>query len=119
VYFDVGDAWKIASLLRIQQKYYFDRIDNQNDDDKRPSSSTTRRKIGFDAVYVDVGGLSGSDGLLDTISLLKSIQQGLEPTVIVIKSMCLQQFAKRFSPYWRWQKQQQQQQQKQNQKQDI
>ena len=92
VFFRTGDAWKTAGLLRLQQEYYNER-GSSNDD-----------KIGFDAVYVDVGGLSGADGLLDTIALVKSIQYALEPQCIVVKSLCLQRLASRFTPYWKWQK---------------
>ena len=51
-----------------------------------------------------MGGLSGSDGVLDPIALVKSIQFALKPHVIVIKSICLQNLAKRLTPYWKWQK---------------
>mmetsp|Transcript_21318 Transcript_21318/g.50444 ORF Transcript_21318/g.50444 Transcript_21318/m.50444 type:complete len:120 (+) Transcript_21318:546-905(+) len=93
VFFRTGDAWKTAGLLRLQQEYYRER--------EVPSDERT---IGFDAVYVDVGGLSGADGLLDTIALVKSIQYALEPQCIVVKSLCLQRLASRFIPYWKWQK---------------
>ncbi len=93
VFFRTGDAWKTAGLLRLQQEYYSERGDN-----------SSKNKIGFDAVYVDVGGLSGADGLLDTIALVKSIQYALEPQCIVVKSLCLQRLASRFTPYWKFQK---------------
>mmetsp|Transcript_2898 Transcript_2898/g.7888 ORF Transcript_2898/g.7888 Transcript_2898/m.7888 type:complete len:537 (-) Transcript_2898:1025-2635(-) len=93
VFFRTGDAWKTAGLLRLQQEYYCER--------EIPSDERT---IGFDAVYVDVGGLSGADGLLDTIALVKSIQYAMEPQCIVVKSLCLQRLASRFIPYWKWQK---------------
>lgn len=91
VFFRTGDAWKTAGLLRLQQEYYQER-------------GIANGKIGFDAVYVDVGGLSGADGLLDTIALVKSIQYALEPQCIVVKSLCLQRLASRFTPYWKFQK---------------
>ena len=91
VFFRAGDAWKTAGLLRLQQEYHVERGSNDN-------------KIGFDAVYVDVGGLSGADGLLDTIALVKSIQYSLEPQCIVVKSLCLHRLASRFTSYWKWQK---------------
>ena len=49
-----------------------------------------------------MGGLSGSDGVLDPIVLVKSIQFALKPHVIVIKSMRLQNLTKHFTPYWKW-----------------
>ena len=115
VYFRVGDAWKMAGLLRLQQEYYTTTTallrDNKNEEAEdadaavppQPQQQQGRRRIGFDAVYVDVGGLSGADGVLDTLALVKSIQFSLEPHVIVIKSLCLQNLAKRVTPYWKWQ----------------
>ena len=96
IYFSVGDAWKTAALLRIQQDYY------------NTISETTRDgKIGFDVVYIDVGGLSGSDGLLEAISLVSSIRFALEPRCIVIKSLCMQRLSSRLVPFWKTKKQQQ------------
>ena len=93
VFFRAGDAWKTAGLLRLQREYYLQ---------KEGGDGSSNNKIGFDAVYVDLGGLSGADGLLDTIALAKSIQHALEPQCIVVKSLCLQRLASRFSPYWKW-----------------
>ena len=45
-------------------------------------------ELGFDLVYVDVGGLSGSDGQLESISLLEALGCALQPRAIVIKSLC-------------------------------
>ena len=109
VFFRPGDAWKTAGLLRLQQEYYLEKEElrkkSSSDDGSRDiTSSSSNKKIGFDAVYVDVGGLSGADGLLDTIALVKSIQYALEPQCIVVKSLCLQRLASRFTPYWKWQK---------------
>merc|ERR1712238_493889 len=67
IFFRVGDAWRTAGLLRIQQEFY------------RENPSIKNQKIGFDIVYIDVGGLSGSDGLLEAISLISSIRYALEP----------------------------------------
>ena len=109
VFFRAGDAWKTAGLLRLQQEYYLEKEESRRKDSSEDGSSditrsNSNRKIGFDAVYVDVGGLSGADGLLDTIALVKSIQYSLEPQCIVVKSLCLQRLASRFTPYWKWQK---------------
>lgn len=90
VYFAVGDAWKTAALLRIQKDY----LDGEN--------ATSR--IGFDVVYVDVGGLSGSDGLLEALMLLSSLSNALEPRCIVIKSLCMQRLASTLVPFWQAQK---------------
>jgi hypothetical protein len=88
VYFSVGDAWKTAALLRVQQDF------NACHD---PESN----RLGFDVIYVDVGGLSGSDGLLESLSLLSSLMNALEPQYIVIKSLCMRRLASTLVPYWR------------------
>lgn len=89
VYFAIGDAWKTAELLRIQQDYF-----NKTD------TTMDRRRLGFDAVFIDVGGLSGSDGLLEALMLLSSLSNALEPRYIVIKSLCVQRLASTLVPYW-------------------
>ena len=83
VVFAVGDAWKTAELLRIQTQH--------------PKCDRT----GFDAVYVDVGGLSGGDGLLEAMSLLSALINALEPRCIVIKSLCIRRLCSRLTPYWK------------------
>lgn len=95
VYFAVGDAWKTAELLRIQQDYLHGVTGKE---------TTDPRSIGFDVVYVDVGGLSGSDGLLEALMLLSSLSNALEPRCIIIKSLCMQRLASTLVPYWRAQK---------------
>lgn len=92
IFFRVGDAWRTAGLLRIQQEFY------------RENPSIKNQKIGFDIVYIDVGGLSGSDGLLEAISLISSIRYALEPRCIVIKSLCMQRLSSTLIPYWQAQK---------------
>jgi hypothetical protein len=99
VFFRVGNAWRTAELLRIQQEYYRENPSNKDEQQQR--------RIGFDVVYVDVGGLSGSDGLLEAISLISSIRYALEPRCIVIKSLCMQRLSSALVPYWQIQKQQQ------------
>jgi co-chaperonin GroES (HSP10) len=81
--FEVGDAWKMAELARMKSKYFSD----------HPSHRV------YDAVYVDVGGLSGSEGLLEAISLLSSITNSLEPRCIVIKSLCMRRLASSLVPF--------------------
>jgi hypothetical protein len=88
VYFSVGDAWKTAALLRVQQEFH-------------ASHETESNRLGFDVIYVDVGGLSGSDGLLESLSLLSSLMNALEPKYIVIKSVCMRRLASTLVPYWR------------------
>ena len=49
----------------------------------------------YDIVYADIGGLSGSDGHLESLSLLDALGHALEPRCIVIKSLCMRQLAGR------------------------
>ena len=87
VYFHVGDAWKTAELLRIQESYL----------ELHPESNPRR---GFDVVYVDVGGLSGEDGVLEAIMLLGALEQALEPRCLVIKSKCMRRLSSTMIPFW-------------------
>ena len=69
--FMVGDAWGVGGLARLGP---------------------------WDAVFVDVGGLSGADGTLDALALARSLGAALEPRAIVMKSKCLRQMAKNLAP---------------------
>ncbi len=91
--FVVGDAWKTADLARMKPMY----LGNHH------SSSSNH----YDVVYVDVGGLSGSEGLLEAVSLLSAIENSLEPRCIVIKSLCMRRLASSLTPFskiWRKEK---------------
>lgn len=83
VSFEVGDGFKTGKLVRLKQKHF-----------KNQSSNTI-----YDVVYVDIGGLSGSEGLLEAISLLSSIVNSLEPRCIVIKSLCVRRLASNLVPF--------------------
>jgi hypothetical protein len=75
--FAIGDAWKTLQLLRLRKHL------KQEDE------------MGYDVVYVDIGGLSGIDGHLEALSLLDALGYALEPRCIVIKSLCMRQLAGR------------------------
>ena len=68
--FEVIDAWDTASILKLH-----------------PSSSS------FDAIYVDVGGISGADGLFEALGLVRQLINAYKSTgklqCIVVKSRCL------------------------------
>jgi len=84
--FSVGDAWKMMSLLKLRK------------------TMTNEDELGYDLVYADIGGLSGSDGHLESLSLLDALGSALEPKAIVIKSMCMRQLASRlkfFPDVWK------------------
>ena len=65
--FMVGDAWGVGGLAALGP---------------------------WDAVFVDVGGLSGADGTLDALALARSLGAALEPRAVVLKSKCLRRLAK-------------------------
>ena len=115
VFFQVGNAWRTAELLRIQQDFLYSAhlllgvATSANATSIRVTDTLRKeehdnRRIGFDVVYIDVGGLSGSDGLLEAISLVSSIRYALEPRCIVIKSLCMRRLSTALEPYWQIQK---------------
>eukprot|EP00978_Attheya_sp_CCMP212_P033167 scaffold132634_cov53-Attheya_sp.AAC.2 len=76
--FAVGDAWKTMQLLKFKKTLLM-----QDNDET----------MGYDLVYADIGGLSGADGHLESLSLLDSLGYALEPRCIVIKSTCMRGLA--------------------------
>jgi len=71
IWFEVLDAWDTASILKLHS----------------PSSSS------FDAIYVDVGGISGADGLFEALGLVRQLINAYKSSgklqCIVVKSRCL------------------------------
>lgn len=87
-FFEVGNGFKTGEISRLTRKH-LSRLD-----DSRM----------LDIVYLDVGGLSGPEGLLEAIALLSSITNALEPRCIVIKSLCVRRLASSIVPFsdvWR------------------
>ena len=82
--FEVADAWHTMQLARLRRLL---------------PGSEKGGCVGYDVVYVDVGGLSGSDGLLDSLSLINALGMALEPRVVVIKSQCLRRLAGCLIPF--------------------
>lgn len=81
--FEVVDGFKTGALARMKEKHF----------NHHPSNSI------YDVVYVDIGGLSGKEGLIEAISLLSSIANSLEPRCIVIKSLCVRRLASSLVPF--------------------
>ena len=75
--FAVADAWKTLDLLKLRK----DGV------------------MGYDIVYADIGGLSGAHGTLESLSLLDSLANALEPRCIVIKSLCMKRLASRLRSF--------------------
>ena len=99
--FVVGNAWNILQLLKI--RYNRDIIDIHDSNQTKITTATAPTKFGYDLVYADIGGLSGADGLMESLSLLEAIGHGMEPRGIIIKSLCINRLAsqlKAFSAVW-------------------
>jgi len=75
IQFAVGDAWKTLQLMKLRK------------------TLAMEDELGYDIVYADIGGLSGADGHLESLSLLDSIGYALEPRCIIIKSVCMRSLA--------------------------
>jgi tRNA A58 N-methylase Trm61 len=75
--FFVADAWKTLQLLKLRSD----------------------GGLGYDVVYADIGGLSGAHGLLESLSLIDSLANSLEPRFIVIKSLCMRRLACQLRPF--------------------
>ncbi len=73
VQFEVADAWDTLKLLKLKPHH--------------------GASLGYDAVYADIGGLSGANGLLESLALIDAIGRALEPRIIVIKSLCMKRLA--------------------------
>ncbi len=93
VNFFVGNAWNLMQLLLLKAQLLKD----------KSMSPYESFSLGYDLVYADIGGLSGPDGVIESLSLLESIGNGLEPRVIVIKSLCMNRLSSQlmaFSDVW-------------------
>lgn len=89
--FAVADAWRTLDLLKIKHQLM------------EPSSSSPVLAWGYDVIYADIGGLSGPDGLLESIAFVNSLSCALEPRCVVIKSLCMNRLASQlqaFSIIW-------------------
>lgn len=92
--FEVGDGFNTGSLARMRERTFGQCTSANGADNSRV----------YDCVYVDIGGLSGSEGLLEAVSLLSSITNSLNPRCIVIKSLCIRRLASNlvaFSDVWK------------------
>ena len=92
--FEVVDAWQTLQLLKIKMEHKHSRKDGGWD---------SQQSLGYDIVYADIGGLSGANGLLESLALLDSLAKALEPRCIVIKSLCTNRLASQliaFSKVW-------------------
>jgi hypothetical protein len=88
--FAVADAWRVMDLIRLRQRFL---------------KNTTDSDLGYDVIYADIGGMSGPDGLLESLALIDALGRGIEPRTIVVKSLCLNRLASRLKALTNeWQK---------------
>lgn len=87
LHFEVGDGWNCNDLLRMKRNKL------------GPTADIDDILSGFDVVYADIGGLSGPDGTLESLSLLDALSYSLRPRCIVIKSLCMRRLASSLRPY--------------------
>ena len=73
VQFEVADAWDMSALLQLDAT--------------------------FDAIYIDIGGLSGADGEFEALALVRMLSCTFRKSLrfIVIKSRCLRHHAAEFT----------------------
>ena len=73
IVYAVADGWDLPTLMKLEPD--------------------------FDAIYVDVGGLSGADGLAEALALLRQLECAFRPTLrfLVIKSRCVRDHAQAFT----------------------
>ena len=92
MYFAVGDAWRSLDMLRIKR-------DSLESRESAAPVSAESILSGFDILYADIGGLSGPDGILESLSLIDGLSYALEPRCIVIKSLCMRRLASSLRAY--------------------
>ena len=92
IHFVVGDAWRSLDMLRIKRDAAALR-------DSTSLVSAESVLSGYDVVYADIGGLSGPDGLLESLSLIDGLSYALEPRCVVIKSLCMRRLASSLRAY--------------------
>ena len=89
-------------IIDNKDDYYGHAEEESKDDDASSlslSSSSSFSSLGYDVVYVDIGGLSGAYGILETLALVETISQSLQPKMIVVKSLCLQRLSNQLEAF--------------------
>ena len=94
--FAVADGFNMLELLQVKAPLLKEYSISSNDE-------SAKKALGYNVVFVDIGGLSGANGILDTLALVETISVSLQPRAIVVKSLCLQRLTgqlKAFSSIW-------------------
>ena len=87
VAFRVADAWDTRRLLELAREF-------------GTGAGGAEGTSSWDVILVDVGGLSGDNGLLEALALVRQLAAVFRPTLkaIVIKSACVRTFAASLLP---------------------
>ena len=82
----VADAWDLAGLQRVTRRHL------------APGHTGAADEAGPEMILLDVGGLSGAHGELDTLALIRALCSTFSPTLkaVVVKSHCLRTIALQF-----------------------
>ena len=75
--FEVIDAWNTASLLDLSRVFH--------------------------CIYIDIGGLSGADGIRDALALIRQMKNAFNPHLryVVIKSRCMRDHSNQWTSHWK------------------
>ena len=90
--FEVADGFNMLELLKLKERVL-------KDHNLVVDESQCQASLGYDVVYVDIGGLSSADGILETLALVDTISQCLHPRAMVFKSRCLQKLSNQLSAF--------------------
>ena len=92
--FEVCDAWDLAGLMKVAHKHLspLSQPGKEEEEEEEPCAS------GPEMLLLDVGGLSGAHGELDTLALVRALASTFSPTLkaVVVKSHCLRTIALQF-----------------------
>jgi len=102
VVFHEADAWDLKRLMALSKE------PSVKEETKLGTAASGEQKssidsehvvkaelLGYDVILVDVGGLSGDNGLYESLSLIRELSHMFRPRLkaIVIKSACVRNFA--------------------------
>ena len=99
--FEVADAWDLAALQRVARRHLAvppASLGAASDPYSVDMDGQGEGMAGPELLLLDVGGLSGAHGELDTLALIRSLASAFSPTLnaIVVKSLCLRTIALQF-----------------------
>jgi SAM-dependent methyltransferase len=90
--FEVCDAWDLAGLMDVARKHLSSQTEMGKEEEGHCKNTVP------EMLLLDVGGLSGAHGELDTLALVRALTSTFSPTLkaVVVKSHCLRTIALQF-----------------------